>query len=120
MLFGINNNKKTTSSFKEEVKRYIDLKLRFLKLDITEKLSLIISIALISIISIFILAGVLFYSSYSLMLYMNEAYNIDMLYSSLIIAGVYILVFMIFLIFRKSLVINPIVRVISKIINKDK
>lgn len=97
-----------------DLKQYVKLQTEFVKVEFVEKLTILLSAFIIVSLVIALAFGSLFYLFYAL------AYTLESLIGSLelafaIIAGLYLLLISILVIFRKSLVINPIVRFLSNL-----
>ena len=98
----------------EDVKTYVRLQTEYVKVEFVEKLAILLStLLIITIILILAIAG-LFYLFFSL------AYALVPLVGGLavsfcIIAAIYVVLIILVFVFRKQLVINPLVRFLSKL-----
>ena len=98
----------------DDVKKYIQLQTEYVKVEFVEKLTVLISALLIIFLIIILIMGVLFY------LFFSVAYLIEPIVGSLagsfsIISAFYLLLTFLFFMFRKRLVINPLVRFLTRL-----
>jgi hypothetical protein len=98
----------------DDVKKYVELQTEYVKVEFVEKLTILLSTLLIIGLIIVLVIAALFYLFFSL------AYVLQPLLGSLalsfaIISGIYILLIVLFVIFRKRIVINPLVRFLSNL-----
>jgi membrane-bound ClpP family serine protease len=102
-----------------DLKQYVKLQTEFVKVEFVEKLTILLSAFIIVSLVIALAFGGLFYLFFSL------AYTLEAVVGSLelafaIIAGLYLLLILVLVVFRKSLVVNPIVRFLSNLfLNKN-
>lgn len=113
--------KENIESFKQliaEVKRYLKLQREYTKIEITEKLSVLISVLVMATVFILIGTIALLYFSFALAYYMADF--VGGLSNSLAIMGgiLLILIFIIYL-FRKRWIINPIVNFLAQLFLND-
>jgi fatty acid desaturase len=102
----------------ENVKAYIRLKIDFLKLTLTEKLSLIISALLISIILFLVFLFVSMFVSLAFIFWFRD--HAGPLYAgAMIVAGFYFLVGVLVFFMRNKIFIDPLVSEISKILLEE-
>ena len=102
----------------ENVKTYIQVKTDFLKLTLTEKLSLIISALLISVILFLVFLFISLFVSIAFIFWFKD--HIGPLYAgSLIVAGFYLLIGVIVFLMRNRLFIDPLIAQISKILLEE-
>ena len=100
--------------FYDDVKKYIELQTDYFKVEFVEKLTILISFLLIIVLVVILAMAALFY------LFFSVAYLIEPLFGSLaisfsIISAFYVLLIVLLFFFRKGLIINPIVRFLSKL-----
>jgi len=112
---------KSTKGFQqiiEECKKYIELQKEYVKLELIEKITIIFS-TLMLIMLIFILSMmVLFYLLFSLA-YLLEPHVGGLTNSFLIISGIVLLFTILLYVFRKKVIINPILNFIAKLFYND-
>jgi hypothetical protein len=106
------------SEISDNVKAYIRLKIDYLKLNLTEKLSLIISALLISIILFLVFLFISMFISIAFIFWFRD--HAGPLYAgALIVAGFYLLIGLIVFLMRNKLFIDPLVSQISKILLEE-
>jgi len=116
------NTQEPADSFQQlhdDVKKYVELQAEYVKVEFVEKLTILLSALLIIGMVVVLVIAALFYLFFSL------AYALLPLLGSLalsfgIISGLYVLLIALFLIFRKKIVINPLVRFLSNLFLKNK
>jgi hypothetical protein len=97
-----------------DVKKYVELQTEYIKVEFVEKLTILLSTLLIvTLIAILAIAG-LFYIFFSLA-YKLEPIVGGLSFSFAIISGIYVILIGLLVLFRKSLVINPLVKFLSKL-----
>jgi len=103
-----------------EIKALVEARYNLARLDVTEK-SVIILTLFVQIIVFAILASmILFVLSLSLGYYLGIYWN-NIGLGFLVVTGIYILLFIIFIIFRKSLIIRPLSKIlIRRLYNKNR
>jgi fatty acid desaturase len=109
-------SQKLSDSFNEiseNVREYIRLQVDFLKLTLTEKLSMIISALLISIILFLVFLFISMFLSMAFIFWFRD--HAGPLYvGALIVAGFYLLIGIIVFLMRHKIFIDPLVSQISK------
>ena len=112
MMFADDKSIDTLQQLFFEVKKYLKLQKDYTQLEITEKLSILLSALILLLVVITLGMVALFYLSFAL------AYILDPLVGGLtvsfsIIACFHILLILLTIIFRKQLIINPMVSFIA-------
>jgi hypothetical protein len=102
----------------ENVKTFIRLKIDFLKLTLTEKLSLIISALLISIILFLVFLFVSMFVSLAFIFWFRD-HGGPLYAGAMIVAGFYFLVGVLVFFMRNKIFIDPLVSEISKILLEE-
>ncbi len=96
-----------------ELKRYLELNIEYAKLTGAEKVTLLLTamatVAVIGVLGILIF----FFVSIACVHWLGNVMNIAIAYS--IMAGVYVLLLVVALVFRRLLIINPIAKFISRL-----
>lgn len=108
-----------TNQFKQmfsEGKEYLKLRIEYGKLTLTEKLTLLISSLAIGLICVFLAVIAVFFLSMSAVDWIAEA--VGRSWACLIMCGFYVLLIGIIIVARKPLIVNPMSRLISRIILK--
>lgn len=112
MMFADDKSIDTLQQLFIEFKKYLKLQKDYTTLEVAEKVSKLIS-AFIALLLFVILGMVaLFYLSFAVA-YILEPLVGGLMASFSIIAGFYILLFLIVILFRKQLIINPIVNFVA-------
>lgn len=91
-----------------DVKDYVELRMDYLQVGMVEKLTKLISKLLVLFITIVLAMAVLFYLLFSLAYAL--APTLGFISSFAVIAGIFLLLTVIVLAFRKSLIVNPILK----------
>lgn len=110
-------NKQPVEDFEQliaEFKKYFLLQAEFVKVEFVEKLSIILSTLLIITVVLVMVIAALFF------LFLALAYALEPIVGSLalsftIIASIYLLMTLVFFLFRKKLVINPLVKLLANL-----
>lgn len=104
-------DKTDTNGFQKlfiDVKDFVDLKIDYLQVGLVEKLTRLISKLLILIASIIFVMAILFYLLFALAYAL--APTLGFIASFAIIAGIFFLLMVIVLVFRKGLIVNPLLK----------
>ncbi len=118
-LFNNPKMSEQTNQFKEfisEGKEYLKLRLEYGKLTVTEKLSILLSNLAVGMIGVLLAVIAFFFLSMAAIDWM--AGYLGATWSCLIMAGLYLLLIVSLIVFRKPLILNPMARMISRIILK--
>lgn len=107
------------SELTENVKKYINLRIDLVKLVLTEKLARMASVFLIIIILFILFMFLLLFLSFSF-IYWYGAVVGPTYVGALIVTGVYLLAGLAIIIFRIQLIMNPLIRQISKVLMDNK
>ncbi|HLP04908.1 MAG TPA: phage holin family protein [Paludibacter sp.] len=115
------NTQEPVGSFQQlydDVRKYVELQAEYVKVEFVEKLAILLSTLLIIGLVVVLVIVALFYLFFSL------AYALLPLLGSLalsfgVISGVYVLLIVFFLTFRRKIVINPLVRFLSNLFLKN-
>ena len=98
----------------EGVKKYLALNIELAKVEFVEKLSILLARSLIVLLILLLASGVLFYLFFAL------AYSLEEIVGSLalsycVISTFYLLLIGALVLFRKQLIINPVVKFLSQL-----
>ena len=102
----------------QEIKEYLDLKYDIARLDITEKIVVLFSVFYSFMIFIILIPGIFMFLSFALAYYLGLVFG-GYHWGFFMVGGLYFLLTIIFLIFRKGLITRPLVRFLSKLILKS-
>lgn len=108
------DNKSDVKQLFTNLKEYGHLQLDYIKLLSIEKITALFSVLIIALLVLLLSFGFLFFLTVSLKTCLATCLNETLAY--LLVAGIYVVLAVILVIFRKNLVINPLCRIISKII----
>jgi len=104
----------------KDVKEYLDLKYRFIKLEATEKTVKALSSIVFLIVILFLVSIVFLFLALALAFYLGRVWN-DNYLGFTTVAGIFMFLALLLFIFRKSLIINPIQHnIIESIFNPEK
>ncbi|NDV66219.1 phage holin family protein [Bacteroides sp. 224] len=117
-MFISDNSIKDIRELIREFKQYIELQKEYTKLELTEKLTIIFSAIILAFVLVTLGIVVLFYLSFSLA-YLLAPHIGGLIVSYAIIAGVIILLMIMVYIFRKPLIITPLVNFFAKLFSND-
>lgn len=103
-----------------EVKKYVELQKEYTKLELTEKLTIIFSALILGVVITMLGIVVLFYLSLSFAYFLAPHVG-GLIASFSIIAGMILLLMLLIYLFRKQLIINPLVNFLADVFsNKSK
>jgi len=105
-------------SLAKNVKDYADLRIQLAKLQIVEKVSQILSLLVVIIASSILLMGAFLYLSMMFVVWLQTVTG-SYAWGFLCVALFFVFLFFLFVIFRKKLIINPIIRKMSAIMFKE-
>lgn len=105
-------------SIVKNAKEYGELHLQLLKLNAVGSLSQIISYLIIIIVGALLLMGAFLYFSMILVVWMKQLTG-SWIYGFLIMGSIFILLFVILLLLRKKIMVNPIIKKLSSILFKE-
>ncbi len=101
------------SSLFSEIKSYVQTTYDISRLDITEKIIRVTSLIIQIFIFVMLSSVVLFVLSFALANYLDNYWN-DTGLGFLAVTGFYIIILLIFIIFRKALIIKPLSKILIK------
>ena len=96
-----------------EVKEFASLELKYAKLTFVEKLIVLLSMMVVTLVCVLLGVCVLFYLSLMVLDVLEQVFNSVWL-ARLVLAACFAILIGLFLAFKKVLVINPIAKVVSK------
>lgn len=102
------------SSLLDNIKRLLELLLNDLKLTATEKLSRLFTTLTIAFVGGLLGLGILLFLSYSFAAFLSTVMEAG--FACLIVAGAYLVLVVLMVLFRKALIEDPVTRFLSKII----
>ncbi|MGM9804728.1 MAG: phage holin family protein [Muribaculaceae bacterium] len=108
------------SNYKElfgEIKKYVTLQVDYTKYTVVEKLVILLSASAVAIVVGVLGFAVIFYLSISLASYLAACLGCVWA-ADMIVAGIYALILVLVVVFRRQLIINPISRFLTKLFLK--
>ena len=113
-MLSSDNNVETIAQLVESVKRYVSVRTEYTKLDIIEKVVRLLTIATITFIVFFIVLLMLIYLSFAVAYALAPL--VGHVWAFVIVAGVYLLLLILFVIKRRSWIEKPLVRFLAEIL----
>jgi membrane-bound ClpP family serine protease len=116
------NNQEPADNFQQlydDVKKYVELQTEYVKVEFVEKLTILLSTVLIIGLVMVLAISALFYLFFSLAYALQPIIG-NLAISFAIISGIYVLLIVLFMAFRKRIIINPLVRFLSNLFLKNK
>ena len=109
-----NDDRDAYKSIAKNAKEYGELYLQLFKLNAVGALSKFISYLIVIIAGVMLLVTVLIFLAIILVLWLKNVTG-SMIYSLLIMSGIFVVLFLLLLLFRKKLMLNPIIKKMSSI-----
>lgn len=113
-MFSTDRNIETIDQLVKLVKHYIGLQKEYVKLDIIDKSVRIITALILSVIIAMILLGVVTYASFAALFALAPMLGYPLSFT--LIAAFYFLIFIILLLFRRSLIERPLVKFLANVL----
>lgn len=113
-MFSNDNNIETIGQLVETLKHYFGLQKEYVKLDIVEKTVKILTVISITAILCLLLLMVLIYVSFAIVFVLQPL--VGKVAAFLIVAGVYFVILLLFLIFRKQWIERPLVKFLASLL----
>lgn len=107
-------NNKSFKNLIDECKKYIDLQKEYVRLELIEKLTIVISTVILIMLMVVLAIVVLFYLSFSVA-YLLEPHVGGLTNSYLILSGIFLVFSLVIYVFRKKLIITPILNFIANL-----
>ena len=98
----------------DDLKKYVELQTDYVKVEFVEKMTILLSTLLIITLVIILAIAALFYLFFSLAYALVPVVG-SLAISFFIISGIYLLLIALLFLFRKKLIVNPLVRFLSKL-----
>ncbi|MDR0658500.1 MAG: phage holin family protein [Mediterranea sp.] len=116
-MFTGDNNIQNIRQLIKELKTYVEMQKEYTKLELTEKITVLLSTLILAIVLILSGLMVLFYLSFSFACLLSP-YVGGLPVSYAIIAGIVLLFVVVVIIFRKKFIINPIANFLANLFLK--
>lgn len=104
--------------FLADIKRYVVLRKDLLRIETVEKLTILLATLVMVILAVILSTGALFYILFALA-YVLEPWVGGLIPSFSIIAGIYLVLILAVILFRKKLIISPLVGFLSHLFLED-
>ena len=114
-MFGNEKNIDQLETLYKEIKQYVELKTEFAKLDLTEKLTLLLSRFILTVVLILLGMMALFYFSF-MVVYAIDSYLHDLVASFAIVGGVILIISLWVYCMRRRLIVQPIDNYLGKLL----
>ena len=105
--------------FVRDAKEYVKLQSDLLRLNLVEKISQIISYLAVVLIGLFLGLAAFMYFSMAFVFWLQPFFSGSLIPGFLIVGGIFVLLLVAFFSLRKRLLINPIIRKMSRILFED-
>ncbi|MDR1181978.1 MAG: hypothetical protein LBL13_08370 [Bacteroidales bacterium] len=106
------------TSFIKDVKEYMKMNYDLFCLHLIEKLSIILSFLFALFIGVLLLMVAFVYFSMAF-IYWTELFFHSLIPGFLILGGVYVGLFFVFYLFRKRIFVNPLIKILSRILFRE-
>ena len=110
-MLSSDKNVETIAQLIEVLKHYLGLQTEFVKLDVIDKVVRLLTAAALAIIFFLIIVAVVMYFSFAFAFWLS-AYT-GMALAFFIVSGLHLLIFILFIIFRKSWIEKPLVHFLA-------
>lgn len=118
-MFFLKKNIESIQKLFSEIKNYINLQKELLQLTAAEKATTVITLLVVAVAFLFLGSFMFLFLACALAIYLGELFN-NYAAGFGITAGVLLLLALLILIFRRQLIINPIARIMTKVIVRKK
>ncbi len=115
-MLSSDKNVETIAHLIEVLKHYLGLQTEYVKLDVIDKVVRLLTAAALTILFFLFVIAVLFYFTFAIACWL--ATFIGMTKAFLIMAAVHLLMFFMFIIFRKPWIEKPLVRFLASLLSK--
>ena len=117
-MFSVGEKIGILSALIDKIKHFIELQTDYLKLSAVEKMVRLLSLTVCFLVGLILVLPVIFFASLALACFLSSL--IDSLIGGFcIVAGFYLLLLVLFYVFRKPLVMRPVCRMLVNIFLKD-
>ena len=116
-MFSNDKNIDTLQQLVKEVKHYIELQKDYIRIDLVEKLTILISTFLLILFLGILIIITLFYLSFALVYVLEPHFGLIQSYA--MIAGGFVVLTILIAVFRKQLIFKPLVNFLAKLLLND-
>ena len=110
-MLSSDKNVETIAQLIEVLKHYLGLQTEYLKLDVIDKVVRLLKAATLALIFILIIIAVVMYFSFALAFWLSNFTGMTIAF--LIVGAIHLLIFILFIIFRKSWIEKPLVHFLA-------
>ena len=110
-MLSSDKNVETIAQLIEVLKHYLGLQTEYLKLDVIDKVVRLLKAATLALIFILIIIAVVMYFSFALAFWLSSFTGMTIAF--LIVGAIHLLIFILFIIFRKSWIEKPLVHFLA-------
>lgn len=110
-MLSSDKNVETIAQLIEVLKHYLGLQSEYVKLDVIDKVVRLLTAAALAVLFFLIIMAVLMYCSFAIAFWL--AAYIGMAKAFFIVSGLHLLLFILFIIFRKTWIEKPLVRFLA-------
>ena len=110
-MLSSDKNVETIAQLIEVLKHYLGLQTEYLKLDVIDKVVRLLKAATLAIIFILIIIAVVMYFSFALAFWLSNFTGMTVAF--LIVGAIHLLIFILFIIFRKPWIEKPLVHFLA-------
>ena len=113
LMLSSDKNVETIAQLVEVLKHYLGLQTEYVKLDVIDKVVRLLTAASLTILFFMFIIAVLLYFSFAVACWL--ASWVGMAKAFLIVSGVHLILFLLFIIFRKNWIEKPLVRFLASL-----
>lgn len=116
-MFSTDKNIETIAELIEVIRHYIGLQTKYVKLDVIDKIvRLLTALIMVAVLTILLFLG-LIYLSFAAVYAMQSFLGTAMAFAC--VAGIYLLIFVLCIVFRKKWIEGPLVRFLASVLMQD-
>lgn len=108
------DNQTSVSTLWQRFKDFLTNKIEYTRLTVAEKLTLLLAMIATCLIVLVGVSATMFFLSVALSNLLRE--SVGPIWSACIVAGIYVVVLIVIIAFRKQLIVNPIARFVTRLL----
>lgn len=116
-MFSNDKNIETIGQLIEALKHYIGLQTEYTKLNVIDKVVRLLTVAVIAIVIVLLLLITLIYLSFAAVYALEPIMGLAWAYC--LVAGVYLLILLLFIVFRKRWIERPLVKFLASLLMEE-
>ena len=113
-MISSDNNIETIAQLVEAAKRYIGVKSEYIKLDIIEKVVRLLTLTAVTLVALLLVLLMLIYISFAVAYALSNV--VGMVWAFMIVAGIYLLLLILFVYNRRKWIERPLVRFLADLL----